>query len=457
MTTIIMLPTAAAPPARATQPTGSGGQDTFGPALDRAIDADRRAERRDDAGRADRADRADRRDAPTRDRADDGATRRPGDRDGAARTTDGKPTGDTSTGRADGATEPATDGTESSSEPRTVTEIVQAAADLLADVGGAKAPEAQAAATGASGATDPDGAIAEVIELDSRRHPAAAAKVAGAQGPAAGAAGAVPATATGVGAVPGTPATAVEPGVVTTAAPTTAPAAAAPAAATVTADPSALQGTDATDLTAATTRTAAAPAEAPAATSSGSTAPAPVTHSPAAGGGVGHAHVNATAEATPTAPATAPSAPGDPRALADQLGVRLASLRGAGPGQHTLTLRVDPESFGPVRVVAHIGTEGVRIELLGATDQAREALKAALPDLRRDLTAAGLPADLDLGEDRGTALQGQGTDADGGTRGGTSGDRANGTGTSADRTGVDPRPAHHSPVSDRLVGLDLLV
>src|SRR5690606_19034636 len=168
--------------------------------------------------------------------------------------------------------------------------------------------------------------------------------------------------------------------------------------------------------------------------------------------------VNATAEATPTAPGAAPSAPGDPRALADQLGVRLASLRGAGPGQHTLTLRVDPESFGPVRVVAHIGTEGVRIELLGATDQAREALKAALPDLRRDLSAAGLPADLDLGEDRGTALHGEGTDADGGTGGGTS-DRANGTGTATgtEAIGVDPRPAHPSPVSDRLVGLDLLV
>ncbi|MBX9245176.1 hypothetical protein ICW40_10195, partial [Actinotalea ferrariae] len=53
--------------------------------------------------------------------------------------------------------------------------------------------------------------------------------------------------------------------------------------------------------------------------------------------------------------------------------------------------------IGPVRVIAHIGKDGVRVELLGATDQARDALRAALPDLRRDLVAAGLPGDLGLG------------------------------------------------------------
>src|SRR5690606_20476201 len=126
-----------------------------------------------------------RRDASARDRADDGATRRPGDRDGAARTTDGKPTADTSTGRADGATGQEAEGTTEPTGLRTVTEIVQAAADLLADVGGAKEVEAQPAA-GAAGLTDPDGSVAEVIELDSRRHPAATATTASAQSPAAG-------------------------------------------------------------------------------------------------------------------------------------------------------------------------------------------------------------------------------------------------------------------------------
>ncbi|MFS0702187.1 flagellar hook-length control protein FliK, partial [Cellulomonas sp. 179-A 4D5 NHS] len=92
------------------------------------------------------------------------------------------------------------------------------------------------------------------------------------------------------------------------------------------------------------------------------------------------------------APAPAPQVP-----LAEQLGARLASVRGLGAGQHLLTLAVDPEHFGPVRVVAHITPDAVRIELLGATDQAREALKASLADLRRDLASAGLDADLELG------------------------------------------------------------
>ena len=82
--------------------------------------------------------------------------------------------------------------------------------------------------------------------------------------------------------------------------------------------------------------------------------------------------------------------------VADQIGVRLAGLRTAPLGEHIMTMRVDPESMGPIRVVAHIATDGVRIELLGGTDHAREALRAALPDLRRDLAATGLQADLDL-------------------------------------------------------------
>ena len=73
-----------------------------------------------------------------------------------------------------------------------------------------------------------------------------------------------------------------------------------------------------------------------------------------------------------------------------------------------LTLRVEPDSMGPVRVVAHIATDGVRIELLGGTDHAREALRAALPDLRRDLAATGMRADLDLGD-----LPGGGADSRG--------------------------------------------
>ena len=90
--------------------------------------------------------------------------------------------------------------------------------------------------------------------------------------------------------------------------------------------------------------------------------------------------------------------PGPPT-LPEQLVPRIAALRTAADGTHRLTLRVEPESMGPVRVVAEIRGDVVRLELHGATDLARESLRSALPDLRRDLAASGLAASLDLGAD----------------------------------------------------------
>lgn len=73
------------------------------------------------------------------------------------------------------------------------------------------------------------------------------------------------------------------------------------------------------------------------------------------------------------------------------------SLRQLPQGDHVMTLTVNPDTFGPVRVVAHISADGVHVELFGASEQARAALRAALPDLRRDLAGAGLDSQLDLG------------------------------------------------------------
>ena len=127
-----------------------------------------------------------------------------------------------------------------------------------------------------------------------------------------------------------------------------------------------------------------------------------------------------------------------------------------------MVLRVDPESIGPVRVVAHIGPEGVRIELVGATAQARDALRTALPDLRRDLVAAGLPADLGLGSGDGSSSRGhagqngqaQGAGDGSGSRAGQ--DARDGRGTPASRSA----PGHPTPTdslrSER-PGLDLIV
>jgi len=103
------------------------------------------------------------------------------------------------------------------------------------------------------------------------------------------------------------------------------------------------------------------------------------------------------------APAAAASQPALPVPLASQLSGQLASIKALPQGEHVMTLTVNPETFGPVKVVAHITQDGVRLELFGASEQARAALKAALPDLRRDLAGAGLDPKLDLGSGSGSS------------------------------------------------------
>ena len=138
----------------------------------------------------------------------------------------------------------------------------------------------------------------------------------------------------------------------------------------------------------------------------GASAPAPAPQAESAArvsGGETTTAVAAPAAPTP-APASAPSAPvhhmspaQPPAPLATQLSGQLMSLRQLPQGDHVMTLTVNPDTFGPVRVVAHISADGVHLELFGASEQARAALRAALPDLRRDLAGAGLDSRLDLG------------------------------------------------------------
>jgi translation initiation factor 1 (eIF-1/SUI1) len=98
------------------------------------------------------------------------------------------------------------------------------------------------------------------------------------------------------------------------------------------------------------------------------------------------------------APATAaPRAAATP--LNEQLAKPIFTLRTAPSGDHVMTLQVTPENLGPVTVRAHVGTDGIRIELIAATDQAREALRGILSDLKRDLSTGGMPASLDLAPD----------------------------------------------------------
>ena len=65
-------------------------------------------------------------------------------------------------------------------------------------------------------------------------------------------------------------------------------------------------------------------------------------------------------------------------------------LRGGPDGAHTMTLVLTPETLGPVEVQVTLSKGTVDLTLRGAHEHGRAALLDALPDLRRDLEAAGL-------------------------------------------------------------------
>lgn len=116
------------------------------------------------------------------------------------------------------------------------------------------------------------------------------------------------------------------------------------------------------------------------------------------------------------APAVTPggapeSAAATPRAVAAQVSPVVVSIAQRPAGTHQLTMTVNPESLGPVTVRAHISPRGeVQVELLGATDAGRDALRTIAADLRRDLAAVMPSATLSLSttgsdagwQDRGT-------------------------------------------------------
>ncbi|MGO4690013.1 flagellar hook-length control protein FliK [Glaciibacter sp. 2TAF33] len=101
------------------------------------------------------------------------------------------------------------------------------------------------------------------------------------------------------------------------------------------------------------------------------------------------------APVAPAAPA-ASVAPAQPAPLAAQVAAPLFTLVGAKPGEHVLSINVTPDNLGPVTVRAHVSADGVRVELFAPNDAGRDALRAILPDLRRDLAGSGLNSNLDL-------------------------------------------------------------
>uniref|UniRef100_UPI0021D7D258 flagellar hook-length control protein FliK n=1 Tax=Cellulomonas sp. RIT-PI-Y TaxID=3035297 RepID=UPI0021D7D258 len=191
---------------------------------------------------------------------------------------------------------------------------------------------------------------------------------------------------------------------------------------------------------------ASGPTAAPAAAVAPQESPATAPTAPAA------ATVQVGSVALPTAAATRETAAPLADQLAGKIAEQLPGLKAAGPGRHVLSLTVTPEHFGKVQVVAHIGPESVRVELVGATDAARDSLRAALPDLRRDLAQSGLSSDVQLGDpgsgsadDRGASQQAT---------------RSPGLGTTGTTTAggdVEPESTPTVRLASAAGGLDLLV
>ncbi|MFD3445017.1 flagellar hook-length control protein FliK [Microbacteriaceae bacterium 4G12] len=125
---------------------------------------------------------------------------------------------------------------------------------------------------------------------------------------------------------------------------------------------------------------------------------------------------SATTAAPATAPATAPqaapvgvpapavpavAAPAAPQAavpatLPAQLAKPIFTLAAAGHGEHVVTVTLAPDNLGPVTVRAHVSAESMQVQLFAASDLGRDAVRAILPDLRRDIAATGLQTSLDL-------------------------------------------------------------
>lgn len=170
----------------------------------------------------------------------------------------------------------------------------------------------------------------------------------------------------------------------------------------------------------------------------------PTNASSTANANSGLVGVNATTNATQAtstpaplaaAPSSANAAPAAPNApvqvtnlsqqLFDQMQAQLHRLKALGQGEHQLKLAINPETFGPVRLAVRIHADGsATLQMLAASEAAREQIKQILTDLRRDLAATGLSGQLDLAEDAAdfarfageagaNAGDGQGTDAGG--------------------------------------------
>jgi flagellar hook-length control protein FliK len=169
------------------------------------------------------------------------------------------------------------------------------------------------------------------------------------------------------------------------------------------------------------------------------------TTEPAAVTGLG-----ATAPVTTAAtPAVAPVAALPPPATAAQLVPAVFAVHRRGvEGEHHMTLDITPEELGPVRMTVALRDGQVHMLLAGSSELSREALRAALPELRKLIEATGIVAGSfdvqpdNAGTGRGGADLGRSAAETGhGDGAPNSGDRDGSSGTAPAKDAA-PAPAH---------------
>lgn len=101
----------------------------------------------------------------------------------------------------------------------------------------------------------------------------------------------------------------------------------------------------------------------------------------------------ATAPAAPTPtppPTTAAAPPAPPAPVHHQVATALLGVRSQGEGTHQLQLALHPAELGQVNVHVRMVDGAMSIALASGSDSTLDSLRAALPELRAELRAAGL-------------------------------------------------------------------
>lgn len=104
-----------------------------------------------------------------------------------------------------------------------------------------------------------------------------------------------------------------------------------------------------------------------------------------------------------------PAPPSSYPSLAGQILKPAFSLTGSAPGEYAITVQVAPENLGPVTVKALVTQDGLRVELFAPNEAGREALKAVLPELRREFSSSTMQATVDVSSEKAETGSNSGT------------------------------------------------